>query len=211
MAETFEEARERLYKAVEESVEEALNSIVEFSIELLDKLGYDVMKREEDNENVNNGSIYLHLENKTEIKDDDMEDKFENFTDEELLLELINRNVMGEAPKKSEYITPHIEVLIAIGNNETAHIRFPMEAFKELYDIVYNVKREPEIKACSNPECGWKVRIEDCIVNGKRMFYLECEKCGYVSPIADSESEAIRLHNLIADKSVKIDFGKGRE
>jgi hypothetical protein len=65
----------------------------------------------------------------------------------------------------------------------------------------YNIiDPEPLIAPCPNPECGGTVVLEDAYVAGHYKYYFVCNTCGYVSPLADSASEAIRLHNIIAKK-----------
>jgi hypothetical protein len=127
-----------------------------------------------------------------------MEDKFVDFTDEELLLELINRNVMSEAPKKTGLISPRYEVSVAIGNNETARIKFLMEAFSELCDIVYKREHEEELLPCPNsdgqcPDDNLYVEQDE---NGYWSVY--CDYCGYRAPSGSTRKEAIRRHNMIA-------------
>jgi hypothetical protein len=69
----------------------------------------------------------------------------DKFSDEELLLELINRNVMGEAFKITKRHVPFNEVCVGIGNDECAYITLAREAFKDLCDIVYNSQKGKEI------------------------------------------------------------------
>lgn len=71
-----------------------------------------------------------------------MENKLADFTDEELLLELIHRNKMMNSAKRTEHVSPHYEVLVSIGNNDTARIVLPIESFCELCDIVYESEEQ---------------------------------------------------------------------
>lgn len=73
--------------------------------------------------------------------------KFSDYTDEDLLLELVNRNVMLEAPKKTERFVPHYEVIVGIGNNDSASIILPAKSFEVLCDLVYQpVSKEKKFK-----------------------------------------------------------------
>jgi hypothetical protein len=65
-------------------------------------------------------------------------DKFSDYTDEDLLLELINRNVMFEAPKKTERFVRHYEVFVGIGDDNTASIILPQDSLFRLREIVYD-------------------------------------------------------------------------
>ena len=53
-------------------------------------------------------------------------------SDERLLWELICRNAVGAAPVRTTRETPHVEALIAIGPDHTAHVTMDGEAFAEL-------------------------------------------------------------------------------
>lgn len=58
-------------------------------------------------------------------------------TDEKLLLlSIIHRSVVLDAPKKTEYFTPHKEITVAIGKDNTARIILDNDALDELYSIV---------------------------------------------------------------------------
>ena len=61
----------------------------------------------------------------------------EKYTDEELLLELINRNVLGDAPRVTRRNVKHLEAVVGIGNDDIAFITLPEDAYSELCDIVY--------------------------------------------------------------------------
>jgi hypothetical protein len=181
-------------------------------------------------------------------------DKFSDYTDEDLLLELINRNVMFEAPKKTERFVRHYEVFVDIGDDNTASIILPQDSLFKLREIVYDeqssnpcqserdnemelkilvdwrkdkdmvnlntgrvtkddfrtictqfldaegydvVKREPELLPC--PFCGGECYTWNPAEND---WSAACQDCTYNSGCGDSESEAIRLHNLIADNAL---------
>jgi hypothetical protein len=59
-------------------------------------------------------------------------------------------------------------------------------------------KPEPEIAPCPNPECkSVEMEVETLCFNdfGVKKYIVSCPLCGYSSPRADTETEAIRLHN----------------
>jgi len=62
------------------------------------------------------------------------------------------------------------------------------------------VKREPEIAECPNPECGAIPNWIGVWSWSDGLFSVRCIKCGYHSPEADTEQEAIRLHNNLAGR-----------
>ena len=67
------------------------------------------------------------------------------------------------------------------------------------YDVI---KREPELKPCPNPECGETNPLNLYVFPEEDgSCYITCDTCGYNSPYGDTEAEAIRLHNLIAEKA----------
>ena len=75
------------------------------------------------------------------------------------------------------------------------------KTFLELqgYDVI---KREPELKPCPNPECGETNPLNLYVFPEEDgSCYITCDTCGYNSPYGDTEAEAIRLHNLIAEKA----------
>ncbi len=59
----------------------------------------------------------------------------DNFSDTELLMELIQRNGFAEAPIKTERHGVWNECLIAIGTDETASICLPAEAMSFLLHV----------------------------------------------------------------------------
>ncbi len=62
------------------------------------------------------------------------------------------------------------------------------------YDVV---KREPEIVPCPNPECS----DNGCfIIRDEEIYWIRCPRCGYEGPKEDTPAEAIRLHNLTAER-----------
>jgi len=65
----------------------------------------------------------------------------EKYTDEELLLELINRNVLGDAPRTTRRNVKYLETVVGIGNDDIAFITLPEGAYSELCDIVYAGKK----------------------------------------------------------------------
>lgn len=78
-------------------------------------------------------------------------------------------------------------------------------------DGVYAVKREPDIEPCPNPECGGTCKIVSRIVpkfesqhddKPDNICSVYCLECNYFGPKAEGEAEAIRLHNLIAGRSL---------
>lgn len=52
-----------------------------------------------------------------------------------MLSKLIRENGFSAAPTKTERHTPHIECLIAIGNDHTASIIMDEDALEELYKL----------------------------------------------------------------------------
>jgi hypothetical protein len=55
------------------------------------------------------------------------------------------------------------------------------------------------LKPCPNPECGAECQMMLFPDNGDH--FVCCEYCGYDGPLCKTESEAVRLHNLIAGET----------
>ena len=55
------------------------------------------------------------------------------FTSMQLLRALIYKNGHDEAPIKTQRFVPHIETAISIGNDYTAYITMPEDAYKQLF------------------------------------------------------------------------------
>ena len=65
----------------------------------------------------------------------------EKYTDEELLLELINRNVLGDAPRTTGRNVKHLEAVVGIGNDDIAFITLPEDSYQKLNVIVHEGKK----------------------------------------------------------------------
>lgn len=53
-------------------------------------------------------------------------------SDEDILMELIERNKVNPAPNKKQFNTPHSEIIIGIGNDDVAYIQLDNESLKTL-------------------------------------------------------------------------------
>lgn len=62
------------------------------------------------------------------MQDDDLRD----YTDVQLLRELMRRHGHQPAPVQTTYFTPHREVIVGIGVDHTATLRFDDDALMEL-------------------------------------------------------------------------------
>jgi hypothetical protein len=93
-------------------------------------------------------------------------DELEPFTDERLLLELINRNVLGEASSVTERCVPFNEVVVGIGNDEVAYITFPKEAFGALCDLVYEPLGNSEQLERDEMDVIW--RADDTVLSSSK-------------------------------------------
>ena len=93
-------------------------------------------------------------------------DELEPFTDERLLLELINRNVLGEASSVTERCVPFNEVVVGIGNDEVAYITFPKEAFGALCDLVYEPLGNSEQLERDELDVIW--RADDTVLSSSK-------------------------------------------
>jgi len=87
-------------------------------------------------------------------------DKFSDYTDEELLLELINRNVMFEAPKKTERLVRHYEVFVDIGDDNTASIILPQDSLFKLREIVYDEQSSNPCQSERDNEMELKILVD---------------------------------------------------
>lgn len=59
-------------------------------------------------------------------------DKLSGFSTAELLKEIVRREGTIEAPTRTMRHTPHVETLVGIGPDHTAHIVIDMDGFREL-------------------------------------------------------------------------------
>jgi hypothetical protein len=87
-------------------------------------------------------------------------DKFSDYTDEDLLLELINRNVMFEAPKKKERFVRHYEVIVGIGDDNTASIILPQDSLFKLREIVYDEQSSNPCQSERDNEMELKILVD---------------------------------------------------
>jgi hypothetical protein len=67
-------------------------------------------------------------------------------------------------------------------------------------------RKEPELKACPNPTCEQTkfleiVEVPSMYSHPNKAFIVECKNCGYRGGRGSSKEQAVKLHNLIADKS----------
>lgn len=60
------------------------------------------------------------------------DDRMSGLTDIDLLAELVRRRGVGQSPKRREYRTPHYDVLIGIGRDNTADITLDGDSLLEL-------------------------------------------------------------------------------
>ena len=65
-----------------------------------------------------------------------MNKKVKDCLDTELLCELLRRNGTAVGPKRTVYVEPVMECLVAIGNDHTASIRLDCDAVFEMNRIV---------------------------------------------------------------------------
>jgi hypothetical protein len=111
---------------------------------------------------------------------------------------------LDEEPYKNDVDTAITEIERAIKNcNGLVMVVVKKYLDEQGYDIV---KRQPEIAPCPNPECDKPCHCEKTDLGGGVLgrgveYTVTCGHCGYYSPVASSEHEAIRLHNAIANWS----------
>jgi hypothetical protein len=102
------------------------------------------------------------------------------YTDEELLLELINRNVLGDAPSKTERFVKYFEVVVGVGNNNVAYITLPEDSYQKLCDIVCAEQKATGDVVC--PVCD-KPMLLISVLDGKETWCcVECNssKAGHM-------------------------------
>jgi hypothetical protein len=84
------------------------------------------------NDNVDVGLNHNFTRKAKEITKNELSEKLKSYSDIVLLTELINRNGIGKAPSVTKRHGDWSEVLVAVGDDETAHITFPNEVIDNL-------------------------------------------------------------------------------
>lgn len=149
------------------------------------------------NLDVNNDSAYLHSDNEIGIENEMNTRKYAQTNQKENKMEIIWETDELKATLYHDdaliYLKDAYGDMIGCSVDElTAFARHWLDL--QGHDVI---RRELEIAPCPNPECGGECKLEYIYHDGSA-YLIKCTECGYSGPIAYTEEEAIRLHNLIA-------------